>query len=493
MHRYHYSSLRFIAIQLFFYSLFFWLFADRFRFAFGPDFVSYASIAKKYAAGNWSSAVNSWWSPAYSWLLSVLSVFTSDALTANKILQFLAGLPAVFLLRNIILFHSKEKKDIYAEWLMLACIPALVFWALSSDTPDFCSAVLLLWFFLKVLTLSVSFSYNTAITAGLAGALAYFFKSYNFYFIVAFGLLVLIVELFRQRKPGVLKSWMAVAVPFMFFSAVWILVLYGKYNKLMISSIGWHKPCTNEYVLGIKHNAAAADCAPLQFDSANIVSNWETPGHYPVSSISHFLVKEDTGSAVLQNAKDFFGSFISKYQLFLLVLLVIMVWGSWRRLGYLYLLFWTVYCGGYFFFHLEPRFFIMPSLLLMAAISISFLRATQMLTDKWLHAAGLLVITVLFVHSYLYNIQRGWHDEVQDKVQLFRSWNKTELKGKRLAATAGLYDAGIYVSFFYEARFYGALTAPENDPASLEQLKKNNIDYLLTTDAKGFYSLQPIR
>lgn len=492
MSRYNYSTTRFILIQVFLYSLLFWLFAPQFRFAFGPDFVSYTSIAKKYAAGNVSSAINSWWSPAYSWLLAICSIFSKDPLTANKILQFCAGIPAIFFIRRIIFFFSKEKKDMYAEWLCLAFVPALAFWGLTSDTPDFCSAIVLLWFFFLVLKLSALFSTRTAFLAGMAGALAYLFKSYNFYFITAFSLLVLLIELIKQKKPKqVFKGWIIVAGSFLTISLVWILLLTAKYNKVMISSIGWHEPCTNTYVLGIKHNAAAADCAPLQFDSANLISNWETPGHYFVASIQSFLEKEDISKTFLQNAGDFFRSFVSKYQLILLAVFVILLWNYWRKNGYLFLAFWAIYCGGYFLFHLEPRFFIMPSMLLMITISISFLRIAEILTGKWIHIGGLMLILVLFVHSYVFNLVKFDAKTVPKKVHDFAETQM--LSNKKIAAAAGLYDDGIYFSFFTHSKFYGSITAPENDPASVEQLKKNQIDYLLVKDSAGTYKLKQLK
>src|SRR4051795_1245260 len=38
------------------------------------DGVSYLAIARNYAAGDWHAALNSYWSPLYSWLLAFLMV-----------------------------------------------------------------------------------------------------------------------------------------------------------------------------------------------------------------------------------------------------------------------------------------------------------------------------------------------------------------------------------------------------------------------------------
>lgn len=482
-------------LQFFLYSFLFWFFAPQFRYAFGPDFTSYSSIAKNYAAGHFSSAVNTWWSPAYSWLLAVFSVFSKDVLTANQLLQFCAGIPALFLVRNIIFFHSPLKRDLYAECCVLAFTPILALWALKSDTPDFCGAVVLLWFFFEVLKLLQHFSKRTALLTGSAGALAYLFKSYNFYFITAIGLFLFVWELVVNRKKRTIlfHQWKWTAGSFLFISSVWILIISLKHHQPVVSTVGWHQPCTNEYVLQLKPVAAVCDCAGLQFDAANRISNWETPGSYPGSSLKKILGSEqNNGSAFIRNAGYFFSSFVSRYQILLMAVFLVLLWGFWRKNGYVYAAFWGIYCGGYFLFHLEPRFFIMPSLLLMIGISISFLRITETFKNAWLNRLGLLLLMILFMHSYLYNLWKFEVVTVPKNVYQFAQKQTNNFEQKNIAAAAGLYDEGLYFSFFKNSRFYGSLTARANDSASVAALQKNKIDYLLTRDEQGNYGLVPV-
>jgi hypothetical protein len=492
--RYNYSTTQFVVLQLLVFSFLYWLFAGCYRYYFGPDFISYNSIAKKYAAGNVYNAINSWWSPAYSWLLAVGSYFFPDALTANKVLQFCAGLVALPLLRQLIFFHTPVKKDLYAEWGCLLLTPALVFWALQSDTPDFCSAIALLWFFLKTLQLSVSCSNKSALFAGIAAALAYLFKSYNFYFICAFGLFVLVWKLVtaRNRKP-VLRQWLMVALPFLLISFVWIGLMALRYKKVAVTSVAWHQPCTNKYVLQLKPVAAACDCSGLQFDSANLVSNWETPGTYPASGLVNLLTtQQNTGSVVLQHAGHFFKSFISRYQLVLLFVLVLLLPAFWRKYGLWYAAFFGIYCLGYLMLHLEHRFFIMPVLLLMVALIVSCLRIAEIVQNKWFRITGILALGFLLVHSYLFNLGSVSLPTVPEKVYHFSKQQSFNFQGKKIAATAGLYDEGLYFSFFNNSRFYGSITAPENELLSIEALKKDKIEFLLSVDEKGNYQIKPI-
>jgi hypothetical protein len=491
--RYNYHTGQLILLQLLVFTFLYWLSASRYWYYFGPDFISYTSIAKNYAAGNWHQAINSWWSPAYSWLLAFFSYFFPDPLTANKVVQFCAGLVAVPLLRQLIFFHTPVKKDLYAEWACLLLVPALVFWALQSDTPDFCAAVVLIWFFLKTLQLTVSFSRHDAVIASITGALAYLFKSYNFYFIIAFGLFVLVWKLVTtsNRKP-VLRQWITVALPFLLLSFIWIGLMALRYKKITVTSIAWHQPCTDKYVLQLKPVAAACDCSGLQFDSANITSNWETPGTYPASSLANMVTtQQNTGSTVLRNAGHFFKSFISRYQLVLLFVLVLLLPSFWRKNGWWYIAFSGIYCSGYFMLHLEHRFFIMPLLLLMVAIIVSYLRIAETIQNKWVNSVVLLAIGFLLVHSYLYHLNKFDENTVPEKTYQFSKQQTFDFKGKNIAAAAGLYDDGLYFSFYNNSRFYGSLTTPENDARSIEALKKNKIDYLLSVDGKGNYQVKP--
>ncbi len=49
-----------------------------YRFYIEPDGVNYLDVADAYRRGDWSSAINGYWSPLYSWLLMLVRVALSS-------------------------------------------------------------------------------------------------------------------------------------------------------------------------------------------------------------------------------------------------------------------------------------------------------------------------------------------------------------------------------------------------------------------------------
>src|SRR4051812_39452421 len=56
-----------------------------------PDTLSYITVAEKIATGNFSEAVNGYWSPLICWLLVVPFRLHIESITAFKILQLVIG------------------------------------------------------------------------------------------------------------------------------------------------------------------------------------------------------------------------------------------------------------------------------------------------------------------------------------------------------------------------------------------------------------------
>src|SRR5205085_1059147 len=90
-------------------------------YADNPDTFQYISISSKYLSGDWSYAINGYWSPLISWLLIIPSLFFEDIL-AFKLLQLFIGALLyitkafgfpffiVFILVVFSLTKSKEKR-----------------------------------------------------------------------------------------------------------------------------------------------------------------------------------------------------------------------------------------------------------------------------------------------------------------------------------------------------------------------------------------------
>src|SRR3954462_24609 len=79
-----------------YFTLVFVLFRYLEWYADNPDTFQYIAIAKKYLHGDWTNAVNGYWSPLISWLLIIPVSIFGNAVLAFKILQLIIGVFVLF-------------------------------------------------------------------------------------------------------------------------------------------------------------------------------------------------------------------------------------------------------------------------------------------------------------------------------------------------------------------------------------------------------------
>lgn len=479
------------------------VFANRFWFDFGPDFVNYNAIARQYANGNWHDAVNTWWSPLYSWLLAAVQTVFPDPLLSNKILQCLAATGGWWLGRSIIRFHTGAVQNWPAEIISTATIPFWVYWGLRSDTPDLIGAVLLLHCFYGILKLRRLYSGKTAIATGITAALAYLCKGYNFYFITAAGVLLLIVLMIQaafnagatympQRREGtkislrrsilVAKQWTTIALPFLLIAFTWMGVMQQKSGRFQPSAIGIHQDCDYTAPNGQVFHMGVYNCAGLQLHKGSLISNWEQPQLYPMITVKEYLKESKTSitRTWLQNIRCYLRDFSSAWLWVLLVVLAIVCAGEISKWWWLYAAWCGIYVAGYALFHLEARFFIMPGALIMIAVGWLLVMAIQKWEVPLLWPVALAATVLLFVRWPLHSMLHFERRTIP--YQVYLSWKhagKPLYKNKNLAAQRHLFDAGLYYSFYSGGRFYGTLTIPETGSEGETQLKQQQIDYLI--------------
>lgn len=202
-----------------------------------PDTISYITIAKKYAAGDFSNAINGYWSPLITWMLGFLLKFKHDEVVAFKILQLLMGWFALFSFSSLVraIIHSR-----LLQWILsLLATPFWLSFSLLNLTPDllFLSVVL---FYLYMVSDKEFFNHrHFGLLAGVLGLLLYFSKSFGFIFFM----LHFTIILFRNYhltheyafKKHLIKNYLQGVCCFIFISAIWIYLLSDKYGHFTIS------------------------------------------------------------------------------------------------------------------------------------------------------------------------------------------------------------------------------------------------------------------
>jgi hypothetical protein len=494
--RYHQSAV--VVMQLLLLTLLYWLSAPRFWYDFGPDFVSYTSIARHYGEGNWVDAVNTWWSPLYSWLLAAMLKFFPDPLLANKVLQFVFAVAGWWVFRRLLFFHLKKERSLFAEGLLAATIPFWVYWGLRSDTPDLISAVLLLYFVSRVLRLHYQLTYTTALLTGVTGALAYLAKAYNFYILIFFSLALIVITLFRHsNRRAVIQYATVTAASFLLLCFLWMAAMHGKNGQWQISGIGLHPVCENEWVLMVKPHTEVYDCAGLQLHAGNRVSDWETPAVYGTMNVKSYLFTnpgETLGKAAL-NTADYFQNFSSGYQWILLAILLLCCGGMLKKWWWLYGLFFGLYMGGYALFHLEARFFIITGALQMLLIAVLLVNLAQHYAPGKIAWLPVLAVAFLFARWPMQNLLRFDAGTTPRKIARFAQQHLPENKApQNIIAAAGLFEEGLYYAFFTGNRFYGALQKSGTPWQGMlgKEIMDNDMQQILIKTASGEYKLLSI-
>src|SRR5246127_2550012 len=124
-----------------------------YRYWIESDGVNYLDVANAYLRHDWSAAVNSYWSPLYSWLLAAVFLVvrpTPDLeSTVLHLVNFLLFIGALlcgeFFLRELIRDRADDSLPEWALWSIGYSLLLFVSLFMNSaylDTPDLCTSAL---------------------------------------------------------------------------------------------------------------------------------------------------------------------------------------------------------------------------------------------------------------------------------------------------------------------------------------------------------------
>lgn len=98
------------------------------------DGISYLSIARQYAAGQWETAINAYWSPLISWLIAPLLVIGVPEILAFNLISGFSGVITVGI--GSWLVWRSTSGNFWATGIFLGCTAVFVASNLFSLTPD---------------------------------------------------------------------------------------------------------------------------------------------------------------------------------------------------------------------------------------------------------------------------------------------------------------------------------------------------------------------
>lgn len=222
-------------------------------FLINTDGISYISIAKYYANGQFDLAINAWLPPFISWLASPLIMLGLDGQLAFYIVNALLA-ASVLTLGMFVVWRTTKKKTLPTVIFWAAITPFLVYAVGRFITPDL---AILLWLVIFLATLfkcdeilnstSGKKYLKTGLILGVLGAIGYFVKLFlAFYFLAAIAGWTLIRFIsYRDKRKKIfstdnareyLSSLVIAVVSMILIISPWLLLLENKYDTFTIGS-----------------------------------------------------------------------------------------------------------------------------------------------------------------------------------------------------------------------------------------------------------------
>ncbi|MBV8068385.1 MAG: hypothetical protein JO270_00670 [Acidobacteriaceae bacterium] len=436
------------------------------------DGISYLSIAAEYAGGHWRTAVNTYWSPLFSWLLALgMAAGVPGALFA-RLLLIMSGLLGLRALRRLLTVLNLQGN--VAAMTMITAVPMFCYFAFHDVTPDVLVVALLLAYL--GITCAPEASAPQWLCAGILGGLLYFAKAYCFPFVIAHLLVTTVIRVFAAaeaaaRKRQVAGGVLAIATVIL-VSAPWLVLISMKAGRLTLSTAGAYN-----FKLALIGKSGHPMLSQGLFAPPNpyAVSIWEEPDtmplHTPAASLSARV------SAVIRNLADF-----TRYELWTSVFFPLIValfaysvvkrWraGTKEAAAACLLAMYVLYPAAYFLTFVEHRYIWIEDVLtlVMAAYLFDCFRREQ--PGRPRRVAWLAFVTALsFCWAPLFVLFKHRTDlrSVSDLVPVLRLLH---LHGN--VASNGRWDDSQYLAYELRLRYYGM---PSDDTG---QLTRENVRYV---------------
>jgi hypothetical protein len=461
-----------------------------FHYSLNPDGVSYISIAEKYLRGEFLQAVNSFWSPLYSWLLLPLMAAGVEPIIAARLISILAGLAA---LAGAMRLAGRIGLDPGIRLaVLIGLAPAMLLFAFSCITPDLLATALLLWYFSSILDPGYARNRRAGLICGLLGGFAYLAKAYSFWFyLIHFPLMHLLHGMGTGPDDwkALRRNFLAGLAVFALLAGTWVGMLGLKYGRLTVSTAGTynfarlHPDSYGSFYLNGLHPPPDSGAASIMEDPRDLpVGRW-SPLESP-RSFGHLL------ESMARNAYDIFLYMNRFTPLAAAVLLgaVLLIAaggpGSQQRLAGL-LATMLVYPSGYLVFIPQERYvWVLASLLAVAGgLLLQALLAAAPFRGRRPRVLALLFFVMSFMLLPARELPRIARDRTGEDIHRFAGQLASQPSIQGNFASDGEWGKSLILTYHLRSRYFG--TASGQDEKSLGNLLDGHgIDYFLVWDSR---------
>jgi hypothetical protein len=468
----------------------------------GADGISYIFIAKYYAAGNWFDAINGYWSPLYSWLMTPFFLFKLNPYQSAyvpRIISFIAGLFIIICVRRLmnILECDKSTKIV----IQLSILPIIIFATIIYDTPDLTLVAVILYYFSLIFSPNYSIKSFNGILCGIMGALAYLSKSYMFPFFlvhfISFNFYYYFKSINRKQKHIIFKNLVFGLIVFFTISGLWAGMISEKYGEFTIGTAGEY----NHALLGHTSNLH-----PIHFKglikppNENSISIWEDPTYVKLKDWSAFSSSENFNyeiRLVWSNILETI-SIIEYYSIFSIFIIILSIYLFFRReitrsvhKNLLFLLLtMLIYSGGYLYIFTAWRYLLPLAFLLMIT---GFYLIDILYKIRWVNIKVkyllLIVLMLSFAANPVYDLIKGSDfdgksfeliETLKNDYQIhgnIASKGPQDLNWEDVPNGFDPYMVTLMDCYYLNCKYYGVPKKTSNYTQMENELEANNITY----------------
>ncbi|MGB9937445.1 MAG: hypothetical protein ACPK7O_06965 [Methanobacterium sp.] len=453
---------------------------NQYQYAINPDGISYINIAQVYLSGNWHDALNGYWGPLFSWLLTPLLQIGFNGVFASKILSLtigafsLIGLNRLFYVFNI---------DLTIKRIMLiAFIPIILFFSLSVITPDLLITCIFLYYLCVIFDQNYTKKWYYGALCGFIGTMAYLGKSYALPFFLAHFILFNVIYFLKKvnvpKRKSIYKNLLIGLSVFFILSGLWIGLISDKYSAFTFGTSASY----NQALVGPE-----PQYHPMYYEGlftppyAGAISSWTDPSYFKFKSWNALKSPHHQLEIIRNN-------FITLYNIIqsfsVLAWLIIILSGMFLLSSFkndlkeklLYLLItMLIYSGGYCLVLLESRYIWLVYILLgfTGAYIINAAFKTK-LFNKHVKTVLAVILALSFISTPVTEIMQ--YDDSGKEYYIIGQQAKFYGVHGNIASNTN-WDISLYIVYYLNAQYYG-ITKKTDDPSTLaSELKSNNIQY----------------
>ena len=454
----------------------------------GADGISYIAIAENYLNGDYVNAINGYWSPLYSWLMTPVIYFGFELQYAGYVTRFVSLIVGFFTIIGLNgLSSTFNLNNTIKRALLFTSIPLILFFAIRYDTPDLLVVCILIYYFSIIFKKNYSHSWVNGALCGFLGGIGFLSKTYVFPFFIAHFFILNAIYYFKGlklRKTHVKTNFIIGLVFFLMISGIWMGTISAKYDKLTIGTSTDY----NHAIIGPEYQKHPVYFVGLiKPPNPNATSTWENPSIVklkdwsPFESLKYFefqlnIIHKNFLKTIIIIITEF-------YSILSLAIIIVSLYFISKpntkkcfkeRLIYLMITIF-IYSSGYLLIFVEERY-LWPMIILIMFCGFYLINSiqTKVVSVKFRNIA-LILLLISFILVPTYELVTYPNTDTSDYTLSKILRNEYGIQGN--IASNNHWENTLGVSYYLNSKYYGLPKNINNSDELQKELEASNIDY----------------